>query len=107
MIYQLDGRRPVIDPGCFVAPNAAVIGSVTVHAEASIWFSVTVRADNDAIVMKTRCPAITGGVYRQPGEDLANILKAWLEGEPAPEKPKTEHGGDETLKVTQLPRGCH
>lgn len=54
--------------------------------------------DNEAIVMKTRCPAITGGVFRHPGEELATTLKAWLAGEPAPEKPKAEHAGDETLK---------
>ena len=35
MIYELDGRRPSIDASCFVAPNASVIGSVTLGAEAS------------------------------------------------------------------------
>ena len=28
MIYELDGRRPLIDASCFVAPNASVIGAV-------------------------------------------------------------------------------
>lgn len=40
--------------------------------------------DNDAIVQKTRCPALTGRVFNKPGEDVADILKEWLHGEPVP-----------------------
>lgn len=87
MIYELEGRRPVIDPGCFVAPNAAVIGSVTVHAEASIWFSVTVRADNDAIVIGARSNVQDGCVLHVDpgfplyiGEDVTVGHQAMLHG---------------------------
>lgn len=41
--------------------------------------------DNRLVVGKTRCPAIAGGVYHEPGEQFASILRAWLEdGEPVP-----------------------
>jgi len=36
-------------------------------------------------VQKTRCPALTGGAFVKPGEDIAGILREWLTGE-APEK---------------------
>lgn len=39
--------------------------------------------DNDGIVGKTRCSAITGQLFAKPGEELAAILKAWLTGAPA------------------------
>ncbi len=39
--------------------------------------------DNNAIVTKTRCPALTGRVFSKPGRDVANILAEWLRGEPA------------------------
>ncbi|MEM8560688.1 MAG: gamma carbonic anhydrase family protein [Pseudomonadota bacterium] len=35
--------------GQFIAPNAAVIGNVTLHANSSIWFSCTLRADVERI----------------------------------------------------------
>lgn len=49
MIYALGERRPDIHEDTFVAPSAALIGSVVLRAKASVWFNVTVRADNDVI----------------------------------------------------------
>lgn len=40
--------------------------------------------NNNAIVSKTRCPALTGKVFTKPGADVANILMDWLHGAPAP-----------------------
>lgn len=42
--------------------------------------------ENNAIVSKTRCPALTGRVFGKPGADIANILMDWLHGAPAPVK---------------------
>lgn len=33
---------------------------------------------NTLVITKTRCPALKGKVFREPGEDLADILKSWL-----------------------------
>lgn len=41
--------------------------------------------DNTGIVQKTRCPALTGGVFKKPGADVAGILLAWLSGAPQPQ----------------------
>lgn len=38
--------------------------------------------DNNAIVSKTRCPQLTGRVFAKPGNDVAGILSAWLQGAP-------------------------
>lgn len=46
--------------------------------------------DNTLIVTKTRCPALTGGVFKRPGKDVANILLTWLTGAPAEHKPATQ-----------------
>ena len=34
--------------------------------------------DNEMIIMKTRCKALTGGVYMKPGKEVADIVKSWL-----------------------------
>ena len=51
MIYQLDDRKPTLEGDCFVAPNAAVIGSVVMKRNANVWWSVTIRGDNDVITL--------------------------------------------------------
>ena len=49
MIYQLDDRKPEMLGDYFVAPNAAVIGTVRLGHNASVWWNVTIRGDNDWI----------------------------------------------------------
>ena len=51
MLYQLDDRKPVLEGDNFIAPNAAVIGSVTLGRGSSVWFGVTIRGDNDAVTI--------------------------------------------------------
>ena len=51
MLFSLDQRTPELDPSSFVAPSAQLIGSVRVECNASVWFNVVVRADNDLIVI--------------------------------------------------------
>ena len=40
--------------GTFIAPNATVLGDVTIGRETSIWFGAVVRADRDRIVIGDR-----------------------------------------------------
>lgn len=50
-------------------------------------------ADNVAYVEKTRCMAITGKTFRQPGKDLGKIIRSWLDDtdtQPAQRKPEAE-----------------
>jgi carbonic anhydrase/acetyltransferase-like protein (isoleucine patch superfamily) len=45
MILSFAGISPRIHPTAFVAPNATVIGNVTIEAEASVWFGAVIRGD--------------------------------------------------------------
>lgn len=50
MLYQLKDRRVILQgSGHYIAPNASVIGSVTLEENVSIWFNVVIRADCDSI----------------------------------------------------------
>jgi carbonic anhydrase/acetyltransferase-like protein (isoleucine patch superfamily) len=55
-IYEFEGHRPVLPDGgeFYIAPNASVIGKVTLGRMTGVWFSATVRGDNDAIVIGDR-----------------------------------------------------
>lgn len=46
-------------------------------------------ADNNAVVSKTRCTALTGRVFARPSADIAAILADWLHGETPQDKPAT------------------
>jgi carbonic anhydrase/acetyltransferase-like protein (isoleucine patch superfamily) len=52
-LYQLEDRIPQTpDSGEFwVAPGAHVIGSVVIGKDVGIWFGVTLRGDNEKIVI--------------------------------------------------------
>lgn len=50
MQYRLGEHTPrLLGDGHYIAPNAAVIGRVTLHAGASVWFSCVLRGDVEAI----------------------------------------------------------
>lgn len=49
MLYELDGLKPQVDASCFVAPSAQLIGKVHLLKDASAWFNVVIRGDNDLI----------------------------------------------------------
>ena len=44
---------PEIDDRAFIAPTAAVVGAVRIGADSSIWYQVTVRGDNNYIIIGT------------------------------------------------------
>ncbi len=51
MIYQLGERRASVHESCFVAPSADLIGSIVLEQDASVWFQVVMRGDNDVITI--------------------------------------------------------
>ncbi|WP_019140670.1 gamma carbonic anhydrase family protein [Noviherbaspirillum massiliense] len=48
-IYQLGEHSPDIHSSAYVTDAANVIGKVKIEANASIWFNVTIRGDNELI----------------------------------------------------------
>lgn len=88
MIYDLGDRKVVLEgEGHFVAPNATLIGSVTLKERASIWFNVVIRADNDAITIGVNSNIQDGSVLHTDSSyklDIGNGVtvghKAMLHG---------------------------
>eukprot|EP00292_Cryptomonas_paramecium_P020245 CAMPEP_0113674420 /NCGR_PEP_ID=MMETSP0038_2-20120614/7403_1 /TAXON_ID=2898 /ORGANISM="Cryptomonas paramecium" /LENGTH=174 /DNA_ID=CAMNT_0000590987 /DNA_START=51 /DNA_END=575 /DNA_ORIENTATION=+ /assembly_acc=CAM_ASM_000170 len=50
-IYSLGDKKPAIDKDAWVAPTADVIGAVKLEKGASVWFSATLRGDNELITV--------------------------------------------------------
>jgi carbonic anhydrase/acetyltransferase-like protein (isoleucine patch superfamily) len=51
MLYRLQDRSVTVHPSAFIAPSAQLIGSVVLEENASVWFQVVVRGDNDIITI--------------------------------------------------------
>ena len=45
MILEHEGKRPLLGPGCYVAPTATLIGDLEMGEGSSAWFNTVVRAD--------------------------------------------------------------
>ena len=51
-LYSIGERRPkLVGSDHFIAPDATLVGDVTLEAAVSIWFQVAIRAENDRIVI--------------------------------------------------------
>jgi carbonic anhydrase/acetyltransferase-like protein (isoleucine patch superfamily) len=48
-LYELDGKSPQLGAGAWVADSAQVIGNVALGENASVWFGVVIRGDNETI----------------------------------------------------------
>ena len=51
-IYEIDGIAPELTDGFYwIAPNASVIGNVSVGENVGIWFGTVIRGDNEKITI--------------------------------------------------------
>jgi carbonic anhydrase/acetyltransferase-like protein (isoleucine patch superfamily) len=72
-VYTLGDRKVVFQGDeWYIADNAAVIGSVVIGNQASVWFGVTIRGDSELITLGERCNIQDGSVlHADPGAPLA------------------------------------
>jgi carbonic anhydrase/acetyltransferase-like protein (isoleucine patch superfamily) len=70
--YELDGRKPESRSAeHFVAPNAMVIGSVSLEHQSSVWFNAVLRGDDEQITVGRRSNVQDGSVlHADPGYPL-------------------------------------
>ena len=71
MIYALGDRRPQFKGDYFIADNAAVMGSVILENDASVWFSCVLRGDCDDLIVGEGSNVQDGAVlHTDPGIKL-------------------------------------
>jgi carbonic anhydrase/acetyltransferase-like protein (isoleucine patch superfamily) len=61
-IYALDDDEPEIDESAYVAPDAVVIGRVTIGPEASVWPGAVLRGDHGYITVGARTSVQDGTI---------------------------------------------
>ncbi|MEV6062706.1 gamma carbonic anhydrase family protein [Nocardia asteroides] len=71
MIIKVAGFAPEIDDTAWIAPNATVIGRVSLAAEVGIWYSAVLRGDIEQITVGARTNIQDGCVlHADPGFPL-------------------------------------
>ncbi|MFN0096995.1 MAG: gamma carbonic anhydrase family protein [Dehalococcoidia bacterium] len=50
-IFAVGDKVPRIHPSAFIAPTATIVGDVTVHEDASVWYGAVVRGDTSYAVV--------------------------------------------------------
>ena len=71
MKYSLGERKVVCKGDHWIAPNAVVIGSVTLENNASIWWNCVLRSDNELIIIGENSQVQDGSVlHADPGFPL-------------------------------------
>lgn len=61
-------RRPRVAASAFIAPNATILGDVTVGEQASVWYNAVVRGDINRIVIGDRSNVQDGAVLHLSAE---------------------------------------
>lgn len=61
-ILPFDGITPTIAEDCFIAPNATIIGAVTIGAGSSVWYNTVLRGDLGPITIGQRTSVQDGCV---------------------------------------------
>ncbi len=72
-VWELDGVAPEMpgDGSAWIAPDAHVIGRVTLGEQASVWFGAVIRGDNEPIAIGARTNIQEGAMlHSDPGAPL-------------------------------------
>jgi carbonic anhydrase/acetyltransferase-like protein (isoleucine patch superfamily) len=86
-LYRIKDMAPQVHPSVYVAESADVIGNVTLSEGSSVWSHVTLRGDNDPIVIGERSNIQEGSVLHTDigypltvGKDVTVGHQAMLHG---------------------------
>jgi len=75
-IFPVNDKHPQIGENCFIAPNATIVGEVTMGNECSVWFNAVIRGDVNKIVMGNKVNVQDGAVihctYQKCGTIIGN-----------------------------------
>lgn len=70
-VYALGTHIPQIDPQTWIAPDATVIGQVSLARNVSVWWNATLRGDTDRITVGENTNIQDGSVlHTDPGLQL-------------------------------------
>jgi len=61
-VFAVGDKVPRIHPTAFIAPTASIVGDVTIHEGASVWYGAVVRGDTSYAVIEAGANVQDGAV---------------------------------------------
>jgi len=74
IILPVEGVFPEFGSGCFIAPNATIVGDVVMGEECSVWFNAVVRGDVNSIRMGNKVNVQDGAVIHATYQKTKTII---------------------------------
>jgi carbonic anhydrase/acetyltransferase-like protein (isoleucine patch superfamily) len=75
-ILSVNDKTPTYGAGCFIAPNATIVGDVVMGDSCSIWFNTVIRGDVNFIKIGNKVNVQDGAVihctYQKNGTIIGN-----------------------------------
>ncbi len=73
-ILPVLGNYPQFGKSCFVAPNATIVGNVTMGNDCSVWFNAVIRGDVNSIKIGNQVNVQDGAIIHCTFEKNATII---------------------------------
>jgi carbonic anhydrase/acetyltransferase-like protein (isoleucine patch superfamily) len=73
-IFPVEDNFPAWGAGCFIAPNATIVGDVLMGEQCSVWFNAVVRGDVNSIRMGNKVNVQDGAVIHCTYQRSKTIL---------------------------------
>jgi gamma-carbonic anhydrase len=80
IIKAFQGKSPTIHPTAFIAETAVLVGDVTIHSNASIWYNCVLRGDVAPIVIGQGTNIQDGTVIHVASQGLTGTAKPTIVG---------------------------
>jgi carbonic anhydrase/acetyltransferase-like protein (isoleucine patch superfamily) len=74
VILPVNGIAPTIDPSCFIAENATIVGDVVLEEKCSVWFTAVIRGDVNSIRIGSNSNIQDGAVIHCTYEEAATTI---------------------------------
>lgn len=62
LILPVNNKIPAFGAGCFIAPNATIVGDVIIGSDCSVWFNAVIRGDVNYIRMGDKVNVQDGAI---------------------------------------------
>jgi carbonic anhydrase/acetyltransferase-like protein (isoleucine patch superfamily) len=73
-VFPVEDKFPAWGTGCFIAPNATIVGDVILGDQCSVWFNAVVRGDVNSIRMGNKVNVQDGAVIHCTYQRSKTIL---------------------------------
>ena len=74
IIKEIRGKYPQIEPDCYIAENATIVGDVTIGTSCSVWFNAVIRGDVNSIVIGDKVNIQDGAIIHCTYEKHPTVI---------------------------------